>query len=143
MGKQALRGRDSPIFNPDLESGSLLATLPKFVRNCRLLCMAIQAQIEPGIACLTHYNCQTGNGFWKIGGLSDRPSRRMSGPCGPCESNLQEHYCTALAAQKAFRRLDPVCLSLRILFPSGTLQFHWSRSCRDEVACRSLSPSSS
>src|SRR5213594_2435961 len=30
----------------------------------------------------------------------------------------------------------PCCLSRRILFPSGTLRFRWSRSCTDEVACQ-------
>jgi len=34
----------SPIISPDLDSGKALATLPKFVRNCRLLCQAVRTQ---------------------------------------------------------------------------------------------------
>jgi len=74
---------ESPVFSPDLDSGNPMPTLPKFVRNCRLLRQASRARImlrSPRLAC---YQCQTGNGFWKIGGLSDRPSRRMRGALGP------------------------------------------------------------
>ena len=70
-----LRGRvrfaKSPIIRPDLDSGTTPSTLPKFVRNCRLLCQASRARITPRSPRLACYHCQTGNGFWKIGGLSD------------------------------------------------------------------------
>jgi hypothetical protein len=36
-----------------------------------------EPRIVPRIARLARNQYQTGNGFWKIGGLSDRPSRRM------------------------------------------------------------------
>src|SRR5713226_7405490 len=75
---------ESPNSCPELESGNAHLTLPKFVRNCRLLCQAIQARITPRSPRHACYQCQTGNGFRKIGGLSDRPSRRMS--ASPCWS---------------------------------------------------------
>src|SRR2546426_8346174 len=76
-------GREkSPIISPDHESGSLLETFRKFVRKCRLLCVAIQARITPLSTRLACYQRQTGNGLWKIGGLSDHPSPRLSGQFG-------------------------------------------------------------
>src|SRR2546426_12704638 len=71
----------SPIISPDPESGSFLRTPPKFVRNCDLHCQASRARITPRSPRLACYQCQTPKWFCfrKIGGLSDRPSRRMSG----------------------------------------------------------------
>src|SRR5207245_5699958 len=75
---RACKKKNSPISSPDRDSGTAHETLPKFVRKCRQLSVTIPAKIAPGIASLAHYQGRTGNGFWKIGGLSDSTSRGKS-----------------------------------------------------------------
>ena len=69
---------NSPGISPDLESERSLQPPQDSFGIVRFFPSPSEPRIVPRIARLAQNPHQTGNGFRKIGGLSDRPSRRKS-----------------------------------------------------------------